>query len=229
VDWRPGQIAVGLVAGLGIGVAIDRVCVRVAGPPEEAQPTRPSPVTGSATAPSSEATHGMVPSNLPNAAGAKTPVALTSAIDDATRETQLRAQIQELQQSLNKLKAEADPLFVPPLTRPANLAPRFEEQALTRAAMDVIHEINPKAEVTAVDCTEYPCIIYGTGLTIDQGKSIKSAAAFQPYQDDHGSMAMVNDTFSLWVVPNDDPNPLDAIDQRSSVRIRAMSATSRPH
>jgi hypothetical protein len=83
--------------------------------------------------------------------------------------------------------------------------------------------------VTAVDCTEYPCIVHGTGFTIDQAKSIKSTAAFQAYRDDHGSIGVINDTFSVWVVPKDDPNPLDAIDQRASVRISAMSAASRPH
>jgi hypothetical protein len=37
---------------------------------------------------------------------------------------------------------------------------RFEEKALSQAAMDLVHEINPKAEATAVDCTELhrrPC------------------------------------------------------------------------
>jgi hypothetical protein len=154
---------------------------------------------------------------------------MANAVEVATRETQLRTQIQDLQKSLDKLKAAADPLAVSPLTRPANLEPRFEEKALTQAAMQMVHEINPKAEVTAVDCTEYPCIVYGTGLTIDQAKSIKSAEAIQAYKGDHGSMGMINDTFSFWVVPKDDPNPLDAVDQRTSVRISAMSAGNRPH
>jgi hypothetical protein len=208
---------------------MNRGHVRVAGAPEDGQTTRPSPVAGFA-AQSLDAIPREVPANLPSAAGGPTPVALKSAVDAAARETQLRGQIQDLQKSLDKLKVQADPLVVPPpLPRPGNLAPRFEEEALTQAAMDLVHEISPKAEVTAVDCTEYPCIVYGTGLTIDQAKSIKGRASFQAYQDDHGSIGVENGTFSFWVVPKDDPNPLDAIDQRASVRMAAMSAVSRPH
>jgi len=228
VDWKPGQIVIGGLVGLAIGLGIDRVHVRVAGSPEGGQTSPQSPV-GNSAAQSLDAIRREAAPNLPNTTGAPTRLASKSAVDASARESQLRAQIQDLQKSLEKLKAEADPLVVPPLTRPANLAPRFEERALTEAAMDLVHEINPKAEVTAVDCTEYPCIVYGTGLTIDQAKSIKSAAAFQAYQDDHGSMGMMNDTFSFWVVPKDDPNPFDAIDQRSSVRITAMSAANHPH
>ncbi len=227
MDWKPGQIVVRGLAGLAIGLAIDQIHVRVARPPEDVRTTRPVPAAGS-VAQGLDAIHHELPSNLPNTTGGPTPAALRSALDAAARETQLRTQIQELQKSLDKLKAEADPLVVPPLTRPANLAPRFEEKALTQAAMDLVHEINPSAEVTAVDCTEYPCIIYGTGLTIDQAKSIKSAAAFQAYKDDHGSMGMMNDTFSFWVVPKDDPNPFDAIDQAVLGADRRRSRCGKP-
>jgi hypothetical protein len=228
MDWKPRQIALGVLAGLAIGLGVDRLGVRAGGAPEDEQTTRPATVAGSG-AQSPDAVHRDVPANRPNAAGGLTPAASKSAAEVAARETELRTQIRDLQVSLDKLKAEADPLVVPPLTRPANLPSRFEEKALTRAAMDLVHEINPTAEVTAVDCTEYPCIIHGTGFTVEQAKSIKSAAALRAYSDDHGSVGVANNTFSFWVVPKDDPNSLDAIDQRTSVRIAAMSVPSRPH
>jgi hypothetical protein len=225
MDWRPGQIAVGVLAGLALGLGIDRVLhVGVAGAPEDGLMKVPLPGGRPAAQRLDE-----LPSSLPTTIGGPVSAAV-SPVEAAARETQLRTQIQDLQASLDKLKGEADPLFVPPLTRPPNLAPRFEEKPLTQAAMDLFHEINPKAEVTAVDCTEYPCIVYGTGLTIDQAKSIKSRAGFQAYRDDHGSIGMMtDDTFSFWVVPNDDPNPFGAIDQRASVRINAMFPASLPH
>jgi hypothetical protein len=230
MQTKPRHVVVALLAGLIIGMGIDRAVVRSGGAANEDQPTPRSALAagaGGSAMPSSDPVQRVVRSNLPNEGGGPTPTPVESKKAAAARESELRAQIQDLQASLDRLKAEADPLVVPPLPRPANLAPRFQEKALTQAAMELVREINPTAEVTAVDCTEYPCIVYGSGFTIDQAKSIRSAAAFEPYRDDHGNIGVSNNTFSFWMVPKDDPNPLDAIDQRTSIRTTAMSAGTR--
>jgi hypothetical protein len=227
-----GQVIAGVVLGLALGLALGWRLFSSSG---NATPSPPetSAVGGPRAAP--------IPSPVTAQAEPRRPVPRIATADASAgtadsgvplpslREALLQARVQELQTELKKRDKDAAQPGFEPLTPPANLPDRFKQATLVSAVQDAIHGINPKAEVTSVDCTEYPCIVYGTGLTVPQAQSLRDASALQQYAGDHGALGVAGDTFSVFFMPKDDSNPPDAVARRMSNRTTEMFIATQGH
>lgn len=72
-----------------------------------------------------------------------------------------------------------------PLQKPANLALRFEQAQMHRAFESALKEAGLNAQITSVDCTEYPCIVYGHGMgDRDDFRKLDQTKALDPYNPD---------------------------------------------
>ena len=84
------------------------------------------------------------------------------------------------------------------------------------------------AGVTSVDCSEYPCIVYGNVLPVDQAKQLKDAPTLQAYfqEHDHGTIGLTGDSLNdfvyFYAMPADDPNAEADVAKRISSRIIDM-------
>lgn len=102
----------------------------------------------------------------------------------------LTAKLSKAEQELalvDAISKDSDGLEVEP---PADLPARFSEQALVAAFNGAMKEAGIKGDVTHVDCSEYPCIVYGdVAVTADLdamkiAERLEGTMAFAPYQDD---------------------------------------------
>lgn len=115
-----------------------------------------------------------------------------------------------------------------PRTFPEDLPPRFTGDPLRTALVDAFSQAGLKGDVEAVDCTEYPCIIWGrlAGNTRDMGTSLEGTDAFAPYADDGILVSGFGtgegpETFALTVLPKTD----EATPQDESLRTRLRHRT----
>ena len=72
---------------------------------------------------------------------------------------------------------------------PQGLPPRFDEKALSDAVSEAVRELGVSARVAQVDCTEFPCIVYGDVSGYDQdtmklAERLKATTALAAYRDD---------------------------------------------
>lgn len=147
----------------------------------------------------------------------------------------LAARVHALEKELADAKALAAEVGSKPLVEPPGLPDRFKEKALLDAVQRAFQQIDPKAEVTSIDCTEYPCIAYGSGLSMEQVKALRSSSALQVYAQDDLSMLVWNKLVGVIATPKDDPNAFasqaanDAAEQRIMSRIQQMAAASKAH
>lgn len=93
------------------------------------------------------------------------------------RAVELEQQIQiERQLRLQSEGSEPEP---PPV-----LAERFQSAALRGAVAKALLELGG-GEVTSVDCTEYPCVVYGELSGVKEMEKLRDATAFDGYSEDH--------------------------------------------
>ncbi|MFL5322077.1 MAG: hypothetical protein ACJ790_20615 [Myxococcaceae bacterium] len=109
---------------------------------------------------------------------------------------QLQTQVVELNSKLmtvqakleatEKDRAEREGAAIP---KPPNLAPRFEQEPMRIAVEKALKEAGFKdATVTSVDCTEYPCVVYGTGMgSREDMQKLDKVPAMDPYDNDNRS------------------------------------------
>jgi hypothetical protein len=103
--------------------------------------------------------------------------ALAARLQKAERQLALVEQLQQHAQG-----TEIEP--------PAELPPRFTEQALLAAFNNAMKQAGITGDVTHIDCAEYPCIVYGdVAVTADLdamkiAERLEGTAAFAPYKDD---------------------------------------------
>ena len=138
----------------------------------------------------------------------------------------LRARLVELEASIHAY--ESDPQMasiksmidekrevqraVAPVPPPADLDPKFSEGPLMSAVSHGLRELGfDDAQVMGVDCTEYPCIVYGEGLAgSDELKRLKESSAFADYaksssysfSDSRTNNGVRVEHFGLAVYPN---------------------------
>jgi hypothetical protein len=149
-------------------------------------------------------------------------------VPGASKEAVLEARIRALEKDLKEQKAALLDVTGQPLTEPKDLPDRFKQKALFDAVLSGFREVNPAAEVTSVDCTEYPCIVYGTGMSVGQAQALAKTSAFRSYEGDRNSLSIEDGTFAFFTTPKDDPNPREDIDHRVSSRISQMSYATKP-
>jgi hypothetical protein len=150
-----------------------------------------------------------------------------AAVDPPSpREAALQSHVRDLEKQLAIAKAAVDMAEGSPLTAPPDLPERFKQQALFDSLTRALQRLNPKAEVTSVDCTEYPCIVYASGMSdIEMARHLKDSAELQPYTSahDHVLISIIDSTFAFSAMPKDDPNYGADSDRRLTSRINQMA------
>jgi hypothetical protein len=187
--------------------------------------------TGTATRPPIET---RAPSPSSPAPSSQTALAI-SAKDSGVDLTALTARVHALETELAEAKAQVPGMAGKPFEAPAGLPDRFKEKALLAAVQEAFKAINPNAEVTSIDCTEYPCITYGKGLSILELQGLKSNPAMQIYSEDSVSALKWGDLVGFIATPKDDPIARsdqvtnDAQEQRIMMRLQQMASASKTH
>jgi hypothetical protein len=146
----------------------------------------------------------------------------------------LARRVQELEKELAAARAEIADAVGKPIEAPPDLPDRFKEKALLEALQTAVKQTNPTAEVTSIDCTEYPCITYIKGLGIQQFQSLKSNPAMQIYAQDSVNVIKWGDLGGFIATPKTDPSAIasperNAAQQRIMVRLQQMAAASNEH
>ncbi|MBI5548505.1 MAG: hypothetical protein HY901_31875 [Deltaproteobacteria bacterium] len=97
----------------------------------------------------------------------------------------LQKRVHDLEQQLEverKLRVTAEGT---PTERPENLPARFAEERLRGAIAEGFKALGWKNQITSVDCTEYPCIVYGEGsLRRKEWEQLTSTGPLQEYKGD---------------------------------------------
>jgi hypothetical protein len=181
--------------------------------------------------PADVAGHALSPTrNLPVPVGESAGPALKDAGDSAA----LFARVQAVEKELAAAKAEIAEAVGEPIEAPPNLPDRFKEKALLDALQTAIKQTNPNAEVTSIDCTEYPCIAYSKGLSLQQFPTLRSSPALQVYAQDTVNVIKWGDLVGFVATPKEDPSALgsperNAAQQRIMVRLQQMAAATSGH
>ncbi|MCC7073716.1 MAG: FecR domain-containing protein [Deltaproteobacteria bacterium] len=99
---------------------------------------------------------------------------------------QLRAELSEQRAEVAVMQAERAEDRGEAVPFPDDLPPRFSEAALLKSFQQAFADVGMKGEVSHIDCTEYPCIVYGKvpGDTRDLMKQLQQSSAFREYSDD---------------------------------------------
>ena len=210
--------AVGLILGGGVIYwAVPHGRERVSSSPETSPERAPIglPATGTdAPGPSPVSPHPLPPD-------------AHAAVDTASPQiAKLRARIDELDRQLASAKADLASNTAP-LTPPDALPERFSQSALVAAATSALRESGSKAELSTVDCTEYPCIVYFRGLSTQADvDALKRTAAYQPYASDHsytlGRSGPDGPYDAMVEIPRSDPHPRNEMGDRLKFRLGQM-------
>lgn len=112
------------------------------------------------------------------------PHAQAGSAGDGDHETELRA----LRTRVRDLEQERRALLGEPNHRPDDatpLPPRFSSDALSEAFRGALRAEGVEGDVEGVDCSEYPCIVFGR-LSGDEEdvEELERASSLAPYQDD---------------------------------------------
>jgi hypothetical protein len=199
--------------------------LRAASPVSQGTESAEAPWRGKANAPvGAQVGRPLNGSEAPHAVAPR-PDALTP--DASLDPRALVARVHALEQELALAKDHLVEVGGKPLQEPPDLPDRFKQQVLLDAVRGAFREVNPKAEVTSIDCTEYPCIAYGSGLTMDQLHALGKTSALQVYRDDDVSQLVINGTVAVLATPKNDPNVGDDAQQRILMRLHQMSVANK--
>lgn len=225
--------AIAVAAGVGFAVGSlrfreERVqpavepCPVVAPTPVAAAPTPPPPAPApAASAPPSKPVAAVDPAELPDIL--------------ATVET-LENRLSELERQLSTERSlrrnfEGDRIEVPP-----NLPPRFRDDALLVSSFNAAFKAAGfQAQVTSVDCSEHPCLVFGTGFG-ERGDLEKIKGSLGQYQRDSFSTfgfgspdgKSENRFFGVAVMPSQKGPPDEAFSKRVTFRVNQMHEASKP-
>ncbi len=174
------------------------------------------------------------------------PEETVSAEARAAQETKLaalEADLAALRQQMGKRDEERTLAHEgKPIPKPASLPDRFEPDRMRRVFDQALKEAGfQSAQVSEVDCTEYPCILYGSGFgDRNDMEKLKGAAAFKEYDDDSTSVhgwgvgkkdAGVRNYFGVALYPDDADGGggrNDDFDKRLDYRMRQYWEASKP-
>lgn len=180
------------------------------------------------------------PSKQP--AGAAVPSAPPSTTSAGAPEQEvlaLRAKVAELEATLNtelKMRQGTEGEKVPV---PAGLAPRLrDEKQLVSAFNAAFQEAGFSGQVTSVDCSEHPCLVFGNGFGARGDlEKLLPTSAFNAYAKDAMStfgfqrgpdgQDPASRFFGVAVLPSGG-EASDELSKRIAFRIRQMEEVSRP-
>lgn len=175
---------------------------------------------------------------VPLAPAAPPPTAASPATPPPDAElVALRARVEALQAQLEselKLRRATEGA---PMRAPDGLAKRFtDEQQLVATFNAAFKEAGfDKAQVSNVDCSEYPCIVFGNGFgERDDMPKLLKAPSMGEYVDDRTSTWGFSRTadpasrfFAVALTPKGAERD-EALDKRIDFRVRQMEEVSRP-
>lgn len=122
---------------------------------------------------------------------------------------------------------------------PKDLPARFTEKELLSTLTTALKEAGIKGDITAIDCAEYPCMVWGEAHidTSELTEELAKSAAFSAYTDDSkhvrgwGSGEGNSELFAITLTPRD-PNRTDEekalIDKRTQARAQAAYEANKP-
>jgi hypothetical protein len=209
-----GGAAAGLVAGyllFGIDRKEPHPTASTSGPTTSASA---SPASGSA--PQTPNTPPRVESPMP---GSKPPNAPPS-IDPTEMLIILQGRVSQLEKQVTQLGGA-------PLKAPPNIDDRFKERPLTAALLSALREVGAESRLTALDCTEYPCVAYFDGLTTAEVDALKKTSAASAYAHDRwitfSTVGPDGPYNAAAVFPRDDSTSTSELDNRLRNRVREVA------
>lgn len=151
----------------------------------------------------------------------------------------LRAIVDKRDEELALLDVERKDREGEALPFPKDLPVRFTEKELLSTLTTSLKEAGIKGDITAIDCAEYPCMVWGEAH-IDTAKltdELAKSAAFSAYTDDSkhvrgwGSGEGNSELFAITLTPRD-PNRTDeekaVLEKRTQARAMAAFEANKP-
>jgi hypothetical protein len=139
----------------------------------------------------------------------------------------MEARVQALEKEVEDTKVLVAEAGGKLLKAPPELPDRFKQPVLLEAVRLAFRQVNPRAEVAGIDCSEYPCIAYGNGVKREQLGALKSSLALAGYAQDNVSTFTWGDTVAVIPTPKNDPNQGDEAEQRILTRFHHMVTTGK--
>ena len=144
-----------------------------------------------------------------------------TATDDVAA---MEARVHELELQVLETKALVDATAGKVAKAPAGLPERFKQPELQSALRLAFKQVNSSAQLTDVDCSEYPCIAIGNGIATSQLAALKATPALQPYLQDDLSLFVWDDHVAVIAAPKGDPALGADGEQRILTRFHQMAA-----
>jgi len=134
----------------------------------------------------------------------------------------MEARVQALEREVDQTKALVAEVGLTPARAPAGVPGRFKQQAVLEAVRLAFRQVNPRAELLGIDCDDYPCIAYGSGLNQEQLGQLKYSPALAGYAQDSVSTFSWSDVVAVIPTPKNDPNLGNDSEQRILVRFHRL-------
>lgn len=185
-----------------------------AAPSERAAPTLPAPTAAA----------------LPSSALPSTPTEPEPAV------VTLQQKVQDLERQLSIERAIRKGTEGERIEPPANLPPRFrDEKQLLTTFNQALKNAGFPGQVSNIDCTEHPCIVFGTGFG-ERGDMEKLKGQLGAYENDSfstygfgtGDNKKEHRFFGVAVMPEMKGPPDEATVKRVSFRVNQMHEASKP-
>lgn len=231
---------VSLLVGLGLGYLLfssePAPAVAAAASPTPAPvPTivvaRPAPTAAAVERPSPPLPASAPVVNAPSSS--PTPSAPTEPEPAAVA---LQEKVQDLERQLSIERAIRKGTEGERIEPPANLAPRFrDETQLLTTFNQALKQAGFPGQVSNIDCTEHPCIVFGTGFG-ERGDLEKLKGQLGAYENDSfstygfgtGDGKKEHRFFGVAVMPESKGPPDEATQKRVSYRVNQMHEASKP-
>lgn len=228
---------VSLLAGLGLGFLLFH-----GEAPTEPQPSArsgPPPSRVPATTERALVAPAVVTPPLPVAptpGPAPAPSAPNGPVEPTPAALALEAKVQDLERQLNIERAIRKGTEGERIEPPANLAPRFrDEQQLLTTFNTALKAAGFPGQVSNIDCTEHPCLVFGTGFG-ERGDMEKLKGQLGPYENDSfstygfgtGDGKKEHRFFGVAVMPETKGPPDEATQKRITYRVNQMHEASKP-
>lgn len=194
---------------------------------EAPRPTAPGVAPSPSPPPAAAAP---LPPTNPGAASAPPLVEPTPAV------AVLETKVQELERQLAVERAMRKGTEGEAIAPPANLAPRFrDEQQLLTTFNAALKAAGFPGQVSNIDCTEHPCIVFGTGFG-ERGDMEKLKGQLGAYEHDSfstygfgtGDGKKEHRFFGVAVMPESKGPPDEAVQKRITFRVNQMHEASKP-
>lgn len=226
---------VSVFAGVGLGYLLfHHEREPVVGTASDAVTTRPAP-RASAPPPSTAPT----PTSGPTPPSSPPPSAQPAAPSPpelAPQVIKLEQRVQELEQQLAIERAIRRGTEGEAISPPPNLPARFrDEKLLLTTFNEALQKAGFAGQVTNIDCTEHPCLVFGTGFG-ERGDMEKLKSELGPYEHDSFSTYGFGSKdgkkehrfFGVAVMPELKGPPDEATQKRTTFRVNQMYEASKP-